>query len=301
MKQRLVVIGCGLVGGAVVDAALKLDWPPPIVIVSRSIPDRFCDLRGVETYFGEIGSGVLEPVLRDDDVLVVASGAPDPRCRPADIERLLEPSARATTEIVKTCSRRWNVHVLHISSGGAVYGMRNDIANEATAVAPNSVYGAVKASEEVLLGTLRNKNRNRVTILRGSTVYGRRRNTFQGQGLVQLAIDASPSREPIQLFGNGLDRRGYLLDSDLGRVVIAMGSRSHLSHNVYNMCSGQVLTGLDVVRLVGEYTGAEPNVELVDGPSAHIVVDNARLLSELRGFEFVPFGVGIGELVAPAV
>lgn len=301
MEQRLIVIGCGLVGAAVVDAALRLDSPPPIAIVSRSIPDRFLELPGIESHFGEIGSGVLEPIVRSDDIVVVASGAPDPRCQPANIARLLEPSAKATTEIVKTCSLLSNVHVVHISSGGAVYGMRHDIANETTAVAPNSVYGAVKASEEVLLGTLRNTNNNRVTILRGSTVYGRRHDTFQGQGLVQLAIDRSANKTPMQLFGNGLDRRGYLLDTDLGAVVIAMVSKPQLTYDVYNMCSGQVLTGIDVVNLVGECVGAEPNIELVDGPSSHIVVDNGRLLAELTGFEFVPFEIGIGQLVVSAV
>lgn len=301
MERRLVVVGCGLVGSAIVrEALVEVDRFSEIIVLSRSIPEEFIDDDRLSAGIGDVGSGDLDTVLRDGDILVLAAGSPDPRCAPANVNRLLGPSALALTETIQTAAARKDLHIILVSSGGAVYGVRDEPVAESQAIDPSSVYGAVKASEECMLRPLQGLNGTQVTVVRASTVYGRRRIGFAGQGLVQLAIDRVRSGDEITLFGQGLDRRGYLLDEDFGRLVVELATSEDLRFDTFNLCSGEVFTGAEVVKVVGQVLGQDPIIELQSGINHHIVLDTSRLKAQLPNFSFTPFRTGVEGLIEAA-
>ncbi len=277
---NLTILGCGLIASAVIDAALDRG-ETSIRVISRSFPDAYLTDDRIECVFGDVGSGALVDVLEPDSILVVATGSPDPRCPPSKISTLLAPASRAVTEIVEECSKLSGMHVVLTSSGGAGYGPQGvDPIDETTLAQPDTVYGAIKLAEEQLLNVLESTGDNTVTSLRCSTVIGVRRGGYRGQGLVQHAADRFAEGAPVNLFNMGAELRGYIDTQDLAQVILAVGDRPDRKHNVYNACSTNVYSNLDVVKTVAEVMDVEADYTLEPGDPRHIVLDTTRLVDE---------------------
>ncbi len=276
----LTILGCGLIASAVIDQAID-GGASSIRVVSRSFPDAYLADDRIECIFGDVGSGALVDIVKPDGILVVATGSPDPRCPPHRISTLLAPAARAITEIVEVCSQLSGLHVVLTSSGGACYGPQGpEPVAETTLAQPNTVYGAIKLAEEQLLNVLEATGDNTVTALRCSTVIGVRRGGYRGQGLVQHAADRFSAGETVNLFNGGTDLRGYIDSADLASLILAVGRRPERAHNVYNACSSNVYTNLEVVETVADVLGVEADYEIQAGDPHHIVLDTTRLVEE---------------------
>lgn len=293
--KRIVVIGCGLLGEAMVDEALETT-NAELLVLSRSVPDRLLANPRVDARFGDVGSGDLPACVDDGDTVIACHGPATPRRPLADIGRLLDPVSRATSELVEVLSSRNALHLIFFSSGGAVYGPSTEPLAEDAPLSPATAYGAAKAGEEMALRLLSSLDGVEATALRCSTVYGARRGGFRSQGLVHHAIESLTAGKPVQLFGDGSARRGYLHTADLASVALAAAAVDGGSQ-VYNVCSGEYLSGRQVVDAVAAALGVESRVESVDVPDADVLLDTTLLRQSFQDLAFTPFVDGVATLL----
>jgi len=119
---------------------------------------------------------------------------------------------------------------------------------ESTPLAPISPYGASKASSEILAGAYAASFGLDAVGLRYFTVYGPRQRPDMG---LSKFIEAIVAGRPIQLFGDGMQRRDmtYVGDIVAGTRLAAEHGRAGVS---YNLASGVQLPLLDILRELGE-------------------------------------------------
>lgn len=282
------MLGHGLIGRAVVAQAMQS--ASEIMVVTRS------PVQDPAPGVGYSAFDCLDDTLCDGDLVIGCHGPARPRATPAQTPELVAALVTPATRLVGTLNQRRDVRLIVLSSGGAVYGFGDQPFTEAQPLAPVSPYGIAKSAEEMVFGLI-DQNRCTATVLRASTVYGRRPGGSTTQGLVDISINRLQHGEPVQLFGQGGAVRGYLQADDLARVI---GRIADLEAPlpIYNVCSGERLTGLEVVTAVGAALGVEPDVEFVPFADQTVLVDNTRLLLALGRFEFTSLAEGLVELTS---
>jgi UDP-glucuronate 4-epimerase len=196
-ERTLLVTGSGgLVGHAVLrlagagyrrvgfDAAPPRDPPPGVILLGGDLRD---PLRLVE-------------VLRAERVthLVHAAAISHPGMlldQPATVVAI---NLRGTEHVLEA-ARLCRVERLVFLSSAAVYGARgrDERIDEASPLAPDSMYGATKAAAEQLLAGYRAQYGLAAVMLRPASVYGPRRQTFSVVSyLVASALAGQPARVP---------------------------------------------------------------------------------------------------------
>lgn len=290
--SRVVVVGNGLIGNAIA-TRLASEGLAPIVVTkdtARPLPE------GAERYVVREGlAETFDRILHDDDVVFACHGPARPRAELGATAALLTATCEPTAELVASIDRRSGVRLIAFSSGGAVYGSGPASFTEQSPLAPQTPYGVAKAAEELIYGL--SGSTTSVTILRCSTVFGRRHGGSTTHGLIDIAIDRLSKGEPMHLFGDGESRRGYLFVDDLAQIAWSLASTSS-SAAVYNVCSGQHLTARQAVLVTADALGVDARIELVDVDDRDVLIDNSAVLTALNGFEFRPIDAAIRELIA---
>ena len=100
--------------------------------------------------------------------------------------------------------------------------------------------------------------------------------------LAALLDSASPGDGPIRT-GNLASRRDYSDVRDVARAYRLLATQPHLSHAVYNICSGVSLSGEDILAVLAKAVGRDTvrtetdPARLRPSDPAEIVGDNTRL------------------------
>ena len=183
-----------------------------MVIARSHVHDRVNDV-GYSTFDS------LDNTLCDGDLVIGCHGPAQPRATPSQTPELVAALVNPATRLVETLNQRRDVRLIVLSSGGAIYGFGDQPFTEAQPLAPVSPYGIAKSAEEMMFGLI-DQTRCTATILRASTVYGRRPGGSTTQGLVDISIQRMLQGEPVQLFGQGKALRGYLQVDDLSLIHI---------------------------------------------------------------------------------
>ncbi|BCJ56152.1 putative UDP-glucose epimerase YtcB [Actinoplanes sp. NBRC 14428] len=141
-----------------------------------------------------------------------------------------------------------------VSSSSSVYG-RTDVAafDESLAPSPMSPYGVTKLAGEqlALVHAMRPDATVSVIALRYFTVYGPRQRDDMAIGRM---IRAALTGEPMTVFGDGRQQRDFTFVGDVVRAnLLAMGADARTA--VVNVGTGEIVTVLDLLDLVGEVTG----------------------------------------------
>lgn len=289
---RVVVVGNGLIGNAIATRVASEGLGPVVVTkdTTRPLPD------GAERHVVRRGlAETFDDVLRDGDVVFACHGPARPRAELGATAALLTATCEPTAELVASINRRSDVRLIAFSSGGAVYGSGATSFTERSPLAPRTPYGVAKAAEELIYGL--SGSASSVTILRCSTVFGRRHGGSTTHGLIDIAIDRLSRGEPVHLFGDGESRRGYLFVDDLAQIAWSLASTPN-PDAVYNVCSAQHLSARQAVLATAEALGVAAQIELVDVDDSDVLIDNSVVLEALNDFQFRSFDAAIRELIA---
>lgn len=286
--NRLVVVGAGRLGSAVVRHALTAT-DDPLVLFAHSCPDEFADNKRVNFHKGRLGDSTFRHVVDDGDWLVCCHGPASPRLPIAEFGGVLRASVDAAIDVVESLADRSEVRMVLFSSGGAVYGPSASPIPEERQLSPRTPYAAVKAAEEMAMrASASSSNPTRVTALRCSTVYGTIGDVAREQGLVGAATRRLRSGKPVTIFGDGEARRGYIHESDVAASALAVLRKDHLDFDTYNLCSGNYYSTIEVVRLVADALGVAPEIERSDRQDADVLIDPARLFAEFPELQAAP-------------
>lgn len=177
-----------------------------------------------------------------------------------------------------------HARLVHISSGGTVYGAGERVlTDETTPCAPISGYGLGKLMIEDALRFTGRTTGLRFAILRVSNPVGLHQ-TSDDQGVVSIALRAALHGQPFHLLGDGSQVRDYLDAEDVADAILTCIDDDRHHDGLWNVGSGIGHSVRDVLGLVERQTGRRLRVEQLPARPvdvARIVLDCGKIERDL--------------------
>ena len=198
-------------------------------------------------------------------------------------------------ELMELCAQK-GIRFVYFSSGGTVYGNRNDVLpfTETDSMNPISYYGWSKQMMENSIQFMHRTVGLDYLVVRPSNPYGHGQNLYGKQGLVAVAMGKLLRNEEIEVWGDGSAVRDYIYVDDLARIFVKL-IEEDVHNTTLNIGSGRGYSVNDVLAFLKIVTGRElkivyQNPRPVDVSS--MVLDTSRLKG-LISYEVTPFMDGI--------
>lgn len=255
----LVTGGTGFIGSHICDELLRRGHS--VRVYSRREEPFRAPLPGVEYYIGEMeDTFYLSEALTDMECVIhlVSSTVPS--------TSNLDPVADITTNLVSTVRllelmrRAGPKRIVYLSSGGTVYGEPVRVpVRETDELKPLCSYGVTKIAVENYLGMYAALYGLEPVVLRPSNPYGPRQGRIGVQGLIAAFLNRVQSGQALTVWGDGEVVRDYFFVTDLAELC-ALAIESPAT-GVFNAGSGKGASINDVIRLIGEVTGEQLQVD----------------------------------------
>ena len=298
--RRVLVIGCGFLGGHIACGLAGMDVP--VRVLSRSFaPAAAGTLPRRALICGDARNRLaLERALAGIDEVIYCVGGLQPAAAELDPNRDAALMLGPLRQLVTALSDRREVALTYLSSGGAVYGNPRRLpVSETDAPDPIGAYAAVRLAGEQIVAAAHAEHGTRVRILRCANVYGEGQPVNRGQGAVGVFLDRIWRNAPIDLFGDGSVVRDYLYVGDVVEVIARLLGRGD-RWVLMNVGSGQGTSLAELVSLIEEATGR--SAITVRRPARRFDVDRVVLdvtqMRRLVSIEPLALTEGIARLVA---
>jgi UDP-glucose 4-epimerase len=194
--------------------------------------------------------------------------------------------------------------LVYASSGGAVYGSREDEMpfKEADSTHPSSPYGIVKLVVEEYLQLAAEQGWLRASILRIGNPYGELLQSARRQGLIGVAMNQVLRGEPVPIYGNPNNIRDYIHLSDVAKILELCLLRPSKEFVIYNVGSGRGASTLEILDIL-ERTIGKPvmrehlkQIDHADRMISWTVLDITKAKKQLGWHPKVSLELGIANL-----
>jgi UDP-glucose 4-epimerase len=250
-RLRVVVTGgAGFIGSRLARTYAERAWPTLVVDdLSGGRADALPP--DVELAVADVADPTVASTIaafRPDLVIHAAAQVSVPLSI-ADPERDRAVNVAGTAHVVEGARDGLATRFVFLSSGGAVYG-ESDGADESTPPAPKSPYGRSKLEAEAIVRA----SGLSAGIARLANVYGPGQRTDLEGGVVAIFVERLLAGLPVDVHGDGRQRRDFVHVDDVARAVGAIAA-SPLD-GTWNVATGTATTVLDLLALVRRLTGA---------------------------------------------
>jgi UDP-glucose 4-epimerase len=143
----------------------------------------------------------------------------------SDISQVMIPSIK----IIDFCAKN-KIKFVYLSSGGTIYGDKQNKLNEQETLLPISLYGLSKQKMEDIILFYHRRNGLNYLIIRPSNPYGYGQNLNGKQGLIAVFIGKLLRSESIIIYGDGSIVRDYIYIEDFTYYIAEL-----LNKNITNM------------------------------------------------------------------
>ncbi|HEX9017566.1 MAG TPA: NAD-dependent epimerase/dehydratase family protein [Anaerolineaceae bacterium] len=251
----LVTGGAGFIGSHVVD--LMIEAGHDVVVVDNLVTGRKRNLNPrAKFYQVDIRSPELEQVFETERPEVVDHHAAQMDVRRSVADPLYDADINVMGGLkVLNAAVKYGVRkVIHISSGGAVYGEPVYLpCDEAHPVQPLCPYGATKYMMELYLYMYKQTYGLDYSIIRYPNVYGPRQDPAGEAGVVAIFAGQMLKNNPVTIYGTGEQVRDYVFVKDCARANLMLLEKG--SGCVYNLGYGIGTTVNQVFDGLKEATG----------------------------------------------
>jgi len=182
------------------------------------------------------------------------------------------------------CCRSFKVKkFIFSSSGGTIYGeCDKGPATEESLNRPESPYGFSKATAENYIRFYGSMYALNYTILRYANVYGPRQDPHGEAGVVAIFIGKSLSKEPMTIYGDGLQVRDYVYVGDVVSANLAALTRgTNLTVNIGTQIASSVLDLHKALNRIAGSTAKPVFAPARPGELQRSVLDNHLASREL--------------------
>lgn len=173
--------------------------------------------------------------------------------------------------------------IIYISSGGTVYGnpKTNPICEDHS-TEPVSSYGITKLAVEKYVAMYAGLFGIQYRIVRPSNVYGEGQRLNIGQGVIGVFLDRALEGKPIEIWGDGTNKRDYLYAKDLVNGILKL-MRHEGNGRVFNISTATGYSLNEIITIIRDETRLP--VEVVYKPSRGYdvpvnILDNTLIKSE---------------------
>jgi UDP-glucose 4-epimerase len=178
-------------------------------------------------------------------------------------------------------------------SSAAVYGedIHNTNISEETHPRPTSYYGLAKFTSEILLRKAIGQDKHSsLLILRPALIYGPcDQGGYGPTGFIKSAL----AKEPIVLWGDGLEQREFIYVGDVAKIVHALTFQD--CDGVLNVVGGRSYTFQDAIQAVSRLAPLDqpPSSRPRTKDKADHGFDNSKLRALLPGIQFTSLSDGV--------
>jgi nucleoside-diphosphate-sugar epimerase len=235
----------------------------------------------------------LEALLEGVDVVFHLAGQPGVRVSWGDEFQLYLSDNVLATQRLLEAAKGAHLGRFVLASSSSIYGDADSFPTpESAKPAPVSPYGMTKLAAEHLCNIYAKGFGVPATSLRYFTIFGPRQRPDMA---FNRFIAAALTDQPIELFGDGEQRRDFTYVADAVAATMAAGERGEPGA-VYNIAGGNSATVNEVIATIGELAGGDLAVNRGDA-----VIGDARrtgadttLARERLGYEpAVPLREGL--------
>ena len=257
MQKILVTGGAGFIGSHTIDHLL--DHDQQVIVLDnyssghkRNLPIKHPRLKVIEgdirdaSVVAEAAEGITHCLHLAAQVSVVKS--------------LEDPADSAAQNIlgflnVLNAANSNNVKRFVYASSAAVYG--NPITlplNETMQLEPESPYGLEKQVNEMYVELFKSLYDMSACGLRYFNVYGPRQDpNSQYAGVIALFSDAIQSKQPLTIYGDGLQTRDFIYVNDVARANVAALNSNY--QGVLNVATGKTVSLLELIEVLEKIAG----------------------------------------------
>lgn len=161
-------------------------------------------------------------------------------------QRAIDVNVKGTINVLEL-ARDCNAKII-FASASSVYGIpRNAIVNESATIEPVSIYGATKASAELLIETYHKLYGIDYFIFRFTNVYG----PGQKVGVIPSFLNKIERDEPLIIFGSGKQTRDFVYVDDVVHFLRRAMEQDKKNMTI-NLGSGIATSIVELVKLCTE-------------------------------------------------
>ena len=252
----------------------------------------------VKNYAGDVSDNMLlEKIFKENHIDIVlhslSTTVPvDSANARYDVETNLLPTLDVLALMVKYDVK----DIVYISSGGAVYGTRDTkVHEESDAVYPISSYGVIKVASEKYMMQYAQLYGLRPLILRLSNPYGPYHYSMK-QGVINIAMEKALRNEPLQIWGEGNDKKDYIYVEDFVDILFRLLEKG-VVNQVINIGSGALLSVNEIANAVRElvpsFEATHADAQKFD--ASHFELNTDKLKSYIGDYQFTPFKDGLNK------
>lgn len=297
MTKILFIGGAGFIGSNLIKVLIKDDYDIHVCepvnaslhrLQGLDVKIHNCSLTDIALVSDVIKQNNIDIVVHLVSMLIPGSTYDDYK---EEYKHVIFPSI----ELMEICAEV-GVKFVYFSSGGTVYGNRNDVLpfTETDAMNPISYYGWSKQMMENSIQFMHRTKGLKYLILRPSNPYGHGQNLYGKQGLVAVAIGRVLKNEAVEVWGDGSAVRDYIFIDDLA-IVFKQLMNIDVINETLNIGSGRGYSVNDVLAFLKIVSHEDFRIEYKNPRSvdvSNMVLDLTRLKHYVN-YEFTPFMEGI--------
>ena len=196
------------------------------------------------------------------------------------------------TQLLLEAARGTQTRFIYASSS-SIYGQAETYpTSEKTIPKPFSPYGVTKLAAEQLCSAYWQNFGVPIVSHRFFTVYGPRQRPDMA---FTRFLNAIHNGEQISIYGDGHQSRDFTYIDDIVSALIESSVRDEAVGEVFNLGGGSQITVLEVLNLMREITGTEPNVVHLDAQAGDVRMTGADTTHARQLIGFDPkFSVAAG-------
>jgi nucleoside-diphosphate-sugar epimerase len=199
---------------------------------------------------GMIAKGLLRYSADVSDAVVFASGVSDSTLKD---KQEYEREGQMLEQVIGDCKER-DKTLVYFSSGGTVYGKRNDERKEDALLCPETMYGQHKALCESVISS----SGVRYLIARLPTVVGQTKSKTQ---LIPVLIKQAMEGNVTLLRDAERDIIGI---ADVARIIVSILKKLG-KNEIINVASGESVPVSDIFGEIQNILGVKPVIKIVSG------------------------------------
>ncbi|MCK5628852.1 GDP-mannose 4,6-dehydratase [Candidatus Bathyarchaeota archaeon] len=161
-----------------------------------------------------------------------------------------EQNAKATADLLNYGTKSGVKKFVFVSSS-AVYGRAKYLPiDEKHPTNPLSPYADSKLVAERHCQLFLSEHKMEIPILRLFNVYGPRQSSSENGGVVARFVANTTNKEPLIIYGDGLQSRDFVHVSDVSEVILKILLDNHMKNGIFNIGSGRSTSLNDLANKV---------------------------------------------------